>query len=263
MRCVQAALQQYTNTAAHTLQLGNRQIYIIDTPGFSDTQRQDSEILKEIASAVTLARDGAHAICICVRAGRPFGEAEQQALKQMEMLGDFWNHTFIVFTEAARYGKTETEQLGKLQHDLDRAQVVSWLLRNAGQRYMLVESLDRMEDDHYHKNKLAEFTSTIDKAYEAAGCCLYTNELFKFAQRQYEELMDAAACTLKMKSQLETDLQKMRKERDDLAEKLKETRERVESEIKINPEWLKILGSIIPTVAKVGYEIVKSQCSLM
>ena len=85
-----------THTEAHVARLKDRQLYVVDTPGFSDTRRSDDDILQEISSAVALARDGAHAIFICVKSGERFGKAEQHALEQMEKLGDFWKHARVV-----------------------------------------------------------------------------------------------------------------------------------------------------------------------
>ena len=72
----------------------------------------------------------------------------------MEMLGNFWSHAFVVFTNAAEYGDTETEQNDGLQEDLrDAPEELKWLVEQTSRRYVLVESITARTTDRKNSEK--------------------------------------------------------------------------------------------------------------
>lgn len=254
-----------TSTEAHTVRLQDRILYFVDTPGFSDTDRPDEDIIEEIGRAVTLARDGAHAIFICVKAGSRFGKGEQHALEQMAMLGNFWDHAFVVFTNAGEYGETEAEQSDGLQMDLFGAPgELKWLVQQTRNRHILVESINSMGPT-YRQKKLEEVAAAIENAFENAGGSLYSNELFRFAQIKYQEIK--AKADSKSIGSLTAEADELERER----RLLQETQDEVQSEIVGNPKWLDVLlgvgQQVVESVAESVFTKfvtkVASKCSLM
>ena len=130
-------------TTSHLLKLEDRNttIHLIDTPGFSDCKRKAEEVMEEVTTAVCWAKDGAHAIFICVRVGR-FSLTEKNALIQCEMLGDFWKHAIVVFTHASSTKRKTDEEQTKVVDDLLKKapEDLQWLMTKVNGRRIVVES---------------------------------------------------------------------------------------------------------------------------
>lgn len=178
-----------TATEGHPLKLSDRELFIIDTPGFSDTARPDEEIIDELGEAVTLAKDGAHALFICVRAGTRFGRGEQSALEQMEKLGNFWEHAVVIFTQAGEFGDTDEIQDRALTADLQSKNTpkeLKWLMAKVRDRRVIVEARDDMGRGYYDK-KLKHIVDAVERAFGNARRVRYTNRLFTQAQKKFKE----------------------------------------------------------------------------
>lgn len=211
-----------TAAEGRSLRLPDREMFIIDTPGFNDSQRPD----QVLGTAVRLAEDGAHAILICVRAGSRFGKGEQNAVRLLEKLGNFWEHAIVVFTNSGMYGRdTDEKQKVALLRDIRGApEELKWLMDRVNGRRVIVEALDDMGKGYYEK-KLAEVLDVIEEAYANAGHVRYTNKLFVEARKKFKEEEAKQEEKLLLKKQTE-----------EKAEMLREKLERLRAERKAMKE---------------------------
>ena len=207
-------------STAHSHSLKGKSTLFIDTPGFSDDYETNEEHMNEMAEALLYAQNGVSAIVICINGGSRFDTASASLIRELEVLGAFWSHAMVVFTNARAMGKQETARYNKIKEWLKNKRCpekFKGLLEFTKGRYMTVESYS--EDPHYYTQKVNELICLVEQVLDHNSRQCFTNHLFKWAKDKYDEAKAEAIAKDKEAKEALKDLM-------DLKQKLKEHRQK-------------------------------------
>ena len=155
--------------------LNSQRLCIVDTPGCFDTRRgrMQNEEAENLANDVThlavdlsktilMARHGIHAFLVVVRADVTELVSTTMLLDLFGIIGNFWNHTIVVFTHGKRFDETSEDKKhtaleARLNSPTNCPEDWKTLIEKAGNRYVIVESKEWRDDKEYHKRKVEEF----------------------------------------------------------------------------------------------------------
>ena len=146
---------------------------IVDTPGFGDTHRMGTQnteaenlandaahLVVELSKTMLMARHGVHAFFVVVRADSRELFSTTKLLDLLDILGNYWNHTILVFTHGKKFDKTsEDKQYEKFEAMLNSPscpEVWKTLVEKVNKRYVIVEPEDWKDDREYHARKVKE-----------------------------------------------------------------------------------------------------------
>ena len=177
-----------SKSGEHTAVVNDRQLKIIDTPGFcEDGVKDGEEDISELGKAILFARDGVHAIGLVINASQRVTSSQMTLLKELELFGELWPFMFIIFTAAKGYGETDEQQrntIDKMHENPRCPETLLTLLEKVDKRYIMLESTDT--NPYYKAKKIKEFFEMVDSIYNTQQR-LYTNELFKRAAQLYRD----------------------------------------------------------------------------
>ena len=187
-----------TATSAEHLQtISGINFQFIDTPGFGDKISVDNDRVAELGEALLYARDGVHAIAICINSRNRFTGTDGGLYSELKILGKCLDHAFVVCTHGEVLGPTEQSQNANLTATLSDERCppkMKELFSSVKNRYMIIESLN--ENGKYYQQKLFELQNLVERIHsENQGEC-YTNELFKRMKYQYDETLRSLKQTL-------------------------------------------------------------------
>lgn len=188
------AISITTKSEAHGGDILGKKVLFIDTPGFSDAYQSNEERINDLAKALLFARNGVHALGICFDGSRRYNEACEKTIEQLSQLGTFWPHAFILYTHAARMGKTEDERLGQIKQCIQQERCpkgLKDLLERVENRVITVESKNKDETYRvkYRDEKCEELLRLVNKIHDNNCRRLYDNEMFKVAKKNYDEVV--------------------------------------------------------------------------
>ena len=181
--------------------VGGVTLTVIDTPGYLATQRRcgnsagasTSDIdamLLEFSRALTFAKDGINAVLVTLRCAYPLSVEEEMLL---EFLTDMqiWNHCIILFTHGNLVCNDGDEGYLELYRKLDSVEyakecpVLTKFVENCNRRFLIVESVEKAGDKHYHRSKLDELYSAVEITSKNAKSAL-THPLLVMAKNSYQ-----------------------------------------------------------------------------
>jgi len=172
--------------------INGQRVKLIDTPGFCDDYETEQEHMMEIGEAIYLARDGVNAICLAINADARCTKSESNTIKDLLELKAIWPFTFIAFTNSGALGETEELQKKQLQENLSEErcpQLLLDLLKTIDHRYLLVESIDVIDDPNaYYSYKTTELLQMIQVMHQSNNRKLYTNEIFIKAKEMVDRV---------------------------------------------------------------------------
>ena len=179
------------NSQCHSF--NGKNIMFIDSPGFSDTITDNKKRMQEMSKALIMARNGVHAIVVCLNGAGRFDIADEGFMKELKKLEidepkSIWAYIFVVFTHGLGMGETEEERRETVHTWRSHSEcptLLKELLDKVGNRFMVIES--KMKDKNYHAIKFAEFSGFIEQIYATNHNSCYTNRLFIWARDKYEE----------------------------------------------------------------------------
>ena len=167
--------------------LNGQRLCIVDTPGCFDTRRgrmqnEEAENLAndaahlavDLSKTILMARHGIHAFLVVVRADVTELVSTTMLLDLLGIIGDYWNHTIVVFTHGKRFDETsEDKKHTALEVTLNSPTNCpeDWktLIEKAGNRYVIVESKEWRDDKEYHKRKVEEFIKNSSAIVSSHG----------------------------------------------------------------------------------------------
>ncbi|XP_054483214.1 uncharacterized protein LOC129116239, partial [Anoplopoma fimbria] len=186
------ANSETSKCGAITKSVNGRNITLIDTPGFFDTDRSEEELKPGIVRCITECAPGPHAFLIVLKVER-FTEQEQAVIAKI-------NHYFS--EEVLKYSTvlfTHGDQLeeGQTIEDFVRGnELLSDLVKKCGGRCHVVDNKywKNNQQDEYRNNQfqVKELLKTMDKITEANRGSYYTNEVLQAVEeeiKQEEELI--------------------------------------------------------------------------
>ncbi|XP_056137010.1 GTPase IMAP family member 7-like [Lampris incognitus] len=158
--------------------MGNRKIFVVDTPGLFDTNKTQEEVKNVIEGCVNMSVPGLHAFLLVVNVKARFTEEEKKAVKWT--LDNFGNDTIlysvVVFTHGDLLGSKSIREYTRESKDILR------LINSCGGRYHSLINHPKTS-----RSKVTELLEMIDEMVEDNGGKYYTNDMYQKAQKKLEE----------------------------------------------------------------------------
>ncbi|XP_049923748.1 GTPase IMAP family member 7-like [Epinephelus moara] len=171
---------------AETRSVNGRNITLVDTPGFFDTDKSEEELNPEIVRCITECAPGPHAFLIVLKVEK-FTEHEKAVINKIHQY--FYEEVFKYATVVFTHG----EQLKgrKIEEFVRQNKSLSDLVEKCGDRCHVIDNeywKDNQQNE-YRSNKyqVKELLKTIEEITEAnkGGC--YTNEMLQLVQEIIEQ----------------------------------------------------------------------------
>ncbi|MBN3287784.1 GIMA4 GTPase, partial [Polyodon spathula] len=163
-----------------SVKVRGRRLYVVDTPGFFDTQLPKDEFDREIARCVSLCAPGPHAFLLVMPVGR-YTEHEGETVQQIQerFSEEAWRHTLVLFTHGDELGGEPLEEFVRQNPRLQE------LVEKCGGRCHAFDN-----GNTGNRNQVRGLLGKIDAMLEGAGggggggrgggC--YTNEMYREAE---------------------------------------------------------------------------------
>uniref|UniRef100_A0A672QI13 AIG1-type G domain-containing protein n=1 Tax=Sinocyclocheilus grahami TaxID=75366 RepID=A0A672QI13_SINGR len=154
--------------------VSGRNVSVIDTPGFFDTQMAPEQFMIEIARSVYLSCPGPHAFLIVFPVNNRFTDQEVEIPQIIEMLfgEEVLKYSIILFTHEDQLQKMSVEKLINDNENLKN------IVDQCGGRYHVFNNRD--ENNIEQVNDLLQ---KIDTMIKQNGGGYYSNEMFEDALR--------------------------------------------------------------------------------
>ena len=172
---VGSALKSVTDKAEVDCSAVNDQrMCIVDTPGFGDTRRMVTKnteaenlasdaahLIVELSKTMLMAQHGINAFFVVVRADSRELFSTMKLLDLLDILGNYWNHSILVFTHGKEFDKaSEERQYAEFEAMLESPScpdVWQALMEKVSNCYVIVEPEEWKDDKEYRLQKLTEF----------------------------------------------------------------------------------------------------------
>jgi GTPase Era involved in 16S rRNA processing len=139
-----------------------KQIFVVDTPGFLDTTVTESKMREEVATSYQMtATPGPHAFLLVIEPTR-FTVQESEALTYLDKIfgSQSVHHTIIVFTKSDSFRKSSIEQyLDKLEENAP----LRHLIKQCQNRYISVNNWGTQSEKDLTVKKLIDMISDLIK----------------------------------------------------------------------------------------------------
>ena len=156
-----------------------RKVVVVDTPGVFDTSRNKEDITNAISDCVYLSAPGVHAFLIVVQFGR-FTPEERDSIQTLaNMFGEgMMKYAIVVVTHAEGISRTQFENEVSSLPDLVA------IMRQCDWRFIMIENSVQTQG----KDSIAqELINAVDKMIARNGGMIYTNEMYKEAEKAIRE----------------------------------------------------------------------------
>lgn len=171
-----------TESVDKTATVLDREVTVVDTPGFSDTKIKPKKLFKRIMKSVIRLFDGPHAFIIVVRIGRVFS----RDAKLLELIPKLFDEdaskfTMILFTHGDNLG---TENITQLISD---SKIMESLVKKCNQRYTVFNN--KQQDTRNNKLQIQQLLDTIDAMVRASGQDHCTSQIYKTTAEEIRALL--------------------------------------------------------------------------
>uniref|UniRef100_A0A673MKV8 AIG1-type G domain-containing protein n=1 Tax=Sinocyclocheilus rhinocerous TaxID=307959 RepID=A0A673MKV8_9TELE len=158
--------------------LSGRSVFVVDTPGFFDTQMKPEELALEIAGSVYISSPGPHAFLVVFNVSMKFTEHEQQIPQITEMMfgQEVLKFSIVLFT----YG--DWLQGESIENLITENKAVSHLVDQCGGRFHVFNNTDKN-----NSKQVNDLLQKIDTMIEQNGGGYYSNQIFQDVQRYRQE----------------------------------------------------------------------------
>ncbi|XP_046553851.1 GTPase IMAP family member 7-like [Haliotis rubra] len=159
------------------VEIANRSVLLVDTPGMFDTCFSNEKIGKEIMKCTALTSPGIHAVILVIRIGRYTEEEKQTVELFKENLGhELTKYMMIIFT-----GKDDLEYGGMTQETYMETCSTSLqeLISECGGRLHFLNNRSGEEQKDTFRRELVD---AIDTMVEENGGRCYTNQILEEAE---------------------------------------------------------------------------------
>ncbi|XP_030648040.1 GTPase IMAP family member 9-like [Chanos chanos] len=157
---------------------GNREIYVIDTPGILDTEKEADTIKKEIVRCIQVSAPGPHVFLLVIQVGRFTKEEENAVLGLQELFGEEASkYMIVVFTHGDKLnGQTIEDYVRKGHPQLQK------VIQSCGSRYVVFNN-NRMED----RDQVVKLIVKTDEMVAANGGSYYTDEMYQEVEQRLQQ----------------------------------------------------------------------------
>nr|XP_033465780.1 GTPase IMAP family member 7-like [Epinephelus lanceolatus] len=172
---------------AETRSVNGRNITLIDTPGFFDTEKSEEELKCEIVRCITECAPGPHAFLIVLKVEK-FTKHEQDVIDKINecFSEEVFKYATILFTHGDQLAEGE-----KIEDFVSKNKSLSDLVEKCGGRCHVIDNKywKNNQQDEYRSNKyqVEKLLNTIDEITKANKGRCYTNEMLQVAQEIIEQ----------------------------------------------------------------------------
>ncbi|XP_078518855.1 uncharacterized protein LOC144784029 isoform X2 [Lissotriton helveticus] len=173
----------YKTCRKETVKWEERNVVIVDTPGFFDTELSDEQIALEICKCVTLSSPGPHAIVLVLKVGRYTEEDKKTVLRIMDTFGEeAVKNMIILFTR-----KDDLENLS-IKNYVSAAKSRDFLdlIQMCEGRYCAFNNHAPVDERNKQTNELLTMVEEMVKKNKES---CYTNEMYQKADMMLQEKM--------------------------------------------------------------------------
>ncbi|KAK7480958.1 hypothetical protein BaRGS_00027773 [Batillaria attramentaria] len=125
-------------------------LQVTDTPGLCDMDRNDEDILGEVAKCVAVTSPGPHIVLMVLRCGKRFTQEECESYRTLKNLfgAEIRTHMIVVFSGIDTRPGTADEQRAGLKMELERAppNLKQVVIRDADNRFFGVNNVSSREE---------------------------------------------------------------------------------------------------------------------
>lgn len=160
-------------------------LQIIEAPGFlNPCSLSSTGEFDQLARAIIDMPNGVHAVGLVINIASRITKEDAKLLETLLTMEEMIPYVFIIFTHAIVLGTSDKEQqetFKKMVNDSKSCpEILQNLLKNINNQYMLLESVEPMEQE-YHRNKSLELFQILQKIKET-NISLFTCTLNEIAQ---------------------------------------------------------------------------------
>uniref|UniRef100_A0A674A701 AIG1-type G domain-containing protein n=1 Tax=Salmo trutta TaxID=8032 RepID=A0A674A701_SALTR len=220
---------------AQTKNIKGRNITLIDTPGFFDTDIPEEELKPKIVKCITECAPGPHAFLIVLIVER-YTVHENDAIAKIETYfsPEAFKYATVLFTHGDQLNGLTIEKFVQQNDELNK------LVEKCGGRCHVIDNKHwntNQQGRYSNQCQVAELLNTIEKMVRDNGGGFYTNEMLQEAER----LIQAEIESLRNESKGQMSEEEMRKQ----------AKEKVRKKLQI-----KITGILIGTVIGIAAAVV-------
>lgn len=170
-----------TESSFGETEMNKRKVFVVDTPGMLDTNRNEVEIQKEIVKSIGIIAPGPHAVLYIMRVGDKLTPDECTCVEKFtEMFGeDVFKFAMVVFTKGKQLKAFSLKEY--LQHV---EEPFLSFFKKCNHRML---TLDNDDTDIKKAQAVEKLFAMIDSMNN--GNSYYTNEMLKIAEKVVRERM--------------------------------------------------------------------------
>ncbi|XP_029530092.1 uncharacterized protein LOC115137925 [Oncorhynchus nerka] len=166
---------------AQTKNIKGRNITLIDTPGFFDTDIPEEELKPKIVKCITECAPGPHAFLIVLKVER-YTVHENEAVAKIETYfsPEAFKYATVLFTHGDQLNGLTVEKFVQQNAELNK------LVEKCGGRYHVIDNKywnTNQQGRYSNQYQVAELLNTIEKMVRDNGGGFYTNEMLQEAER--------------------------------------------------------------------------------
>ncbi|KAM9335545.1 uncharacterized protein ABDE67_020535 [Symphorus nematophorus] len=171
---------------AETKSVNGRNITLIDTPGFFDTQRTEEELKLEVVRCITECAPGPHAFLIVLKVEK-FTEQEQAVINKIHecFSAKVFKYATVIFTHG-----DELPEGWKIEEFFLKNRSLNDLVEKCGGRCHIIDNKRWNENpkDEYRSNQfqVEELLKSIDEMVKKNNGC-YTNEMLQAVEEEIQQ----------------------------------------------------------------------------
>ncbi|XP_045556455.1 uncharacterized protein isoform X2 [Salmo salar] len=191
---------------AQTKNIKGRNITLIDTPGFFDTDIPEEELKPKIVKCITECAPGPHAFLIVLKVER-YTVHENEAVAKIETYfsPEAFKYATVLFTHGDQLNGLTIEKFVQQNDELNK------LVEKCGGRCHVIDNKywnTNQQGQYRNQYQVAELLNTIEKMVRDNGGGFYTNEMLQEAER----LIQAEIESLRKESKGKMTQEEMRKQ---------------------------------------------------
>ncbi|KAM9401108.1 uncharacterized protein ACWYII_030799 isoform 1-T1 [Salvelinus alpinus] len=166
---------------AHTENIKGRNITLIDTPGFFDTDIPEEELKPKIVKCITECAPGPHAFLIVLKVER-YTVYENEAVVKIETYfsPEAFKYATVLFTHGDQLNGLTIEKFVQQNAELNK------LVEKCGGRCHVIDNKywnTNQQGQYSNQYQVAELLNTIEKMVRENGGGFYTSEMLQEAER--------------------------------------------------------------------------------
>ncbi|KAI4884775.1 hypothetical protein NFI96_021194 [Prochilodus magdalenae] len=169
--------------------INEKEVTVVDTPGFYDTGRPEKELKSEILRCIIECAPGPHAFVIVLRDGR-YTEQEKEIVKKVTASfgEEALKYAVVLFTHGNQLSEGQT-----IEDFVEQSTELQELVEKCGGRVHVIDNKYwKQQQDEYRSNRVQveKLLNTIEKMVRENGGQCYSNEILQQVHRAIEECDD-------------------------------------------------------------------------